>query len=50
VDTVASFSFITQFGELMKGVVSLASLLFFASLISLCLVVNTLLADLKKAA
>jgi ABC-2 type transport system permease protein len=50
VDTVASFSFITQFAELMKGVVSLASLLFFASLISLCLVVNTLLADLKKAA
>jgi ABC-2 type transport system permease protein len=50
VDTVASFSFITHFGELMKGVVSLATVLFFASLIALCLVANTLLVDLKKAA
>jgi ABC-2 type transport system permease protein len=50
VDTVASFSFITHFAQLMKGTLSLATLLFFASLIALCLVVNTLLADLKKAA
>jgi ABC-2 type transport system permease protein len=50
VDTVASFSFITHFSELMKGTVSLATLLFFGSLIAFCLVVNTLLADLKKAA
>ncbi len=50
VDTVASFSFITHFAQLMKGTVSLATLLFFASLVSLCLVINTLLADLKKAA
>lgn len=50
VDTVASFSFLTHFGELMKGVVSLATVLFFASLIVLCLLVNTLLTDLKKAA
>jgi ABC-2 type transport system permease protein len=50
VDTVASFSLITHFAELMKGVVSLATVLFFASLIALCLVANTLLADLKKAA
>lgn len=50
VDTVASFSFITHFAQLMKGTVSLATLLFFASLVALCLVVNTLLADLKKAA
>ena len=50
VDTVASFSFITHFAQLMKGTLSLATLLFFASLIVLCLVVNTLLADLKKAA
>jgi ABC-2 type transport system permease protein len=50
VDTVASFSFITHFSELMKGSVSLATVLFFGSLIAFCLVVNTLLADLKKAA
>ena len=50
VDTVASFSFITHFAELMKGVVSLATVLFFASLVALCLVANTLLVDLKKAA
>jgi hypothetical protein len=30
--------------------VSLATVLFFASLIALCLVANTLLVDLKKAA
>lgn len=50
VDTVASFSFITHFAQLMKGTVTLATLLFFASLVGLCLVINTLLADLKKAA
>jgi ABC-2 type transport system permease protein len=50
VDTVASFSFLTHFGELMKGVVDVATLLFFASLIVICLVVNTLLVDLEKAA
>lgn len=50
VDMVASFSFITHFGQLVKGVVDGATLLFFASLIVLCLIVNTLLVDLKKAA
>lgn len=50
VDTVASFSFITHFSELMKGTVSLSTVVFFASLIVFCLVINTLLADLKKAA
>jgi ABC-2 type transport system permease protein len=50
VDTVASFSFITHFGQLLKGVVDLATVLFFGSLIAVCLVLNTLLVDLKKAA
>jgi len=50
VDTVASFSFITHFGRLMKGVIDLSTLLFFGSLIGVCLLVNTLLVDLKKAA
>ena len=50
VDTVASFSFITHFGQLTKGVIDLATLLFFGSLIAVCLIINTLLVDLKKAA
>ncbi|HMR31413.1 MAG TPA: ABC transporter permease [Geminicoccaceae bacterium] len=50
VDVVASFSFITQFGQMMKGVLDLASILFFASLIVVCLVINALLVDLEKAA
>ena len=50
VDTVASFSFITQFGDLMKGTVSLATVVFFVSLIGLCLIIDALLVDLKKAA
>ena len=35
---------------MMKGVLDLATLLFFASLICVCLLINTLLVDLKKAA
>lgn len=50
VDVVASFSFITQFGQMMKGVLDMASLLFFASLIVVCLIINALLVDLEKAA
>jgi ABC-2 type transport system permease protein len=50
VDTVASFSFITHFGQLLKGVVDLSTVLFFGSLIVVCLILNTLLIDLKKAA
>lgn len=50
VDTVASFSFLTHFGQLTKGVIDAATLLFFASLILVCLLVNTLLVDLEKAA
>ena len=49
-DIVASFSFITQYGQMMKGVLELSSVLFFASLIGVCLLVNALLVDLKKAA
>jgi ABC-2 type transport system permease protein len=49
-DLVASFSFVTQFGQMMKGVLDLSSVLFFASLILICLLVNALLVDLKKAA
>jgi ABC-2 type transport system permease protein len=50
VDTVASFSFLTHFGQLTKGVLDAATLLFFGSLIVVCLLINTLLVDLEKAA
>jgi ABC-2 type transport system permease protein len=50
VDTVASFSFITHFQQIMKGMVDLSTVVFFASLIIVCLMINTFLADLKKAA
>lgn len=50
VDAVASFSVLSHFGQLTKGVVDLATALFFTSLIVACLILNTLLVDLKKAA
>lgn len=50
IETLASFSFITHFSEILKGVLNAATLLFFLSLIGVCLLVNTILVDLKKAA
>ena len=50
IDVVASFSIITHFQEITKGVLELNTALFFGSLILLCLVINTALVDLKKAA
>ena len=50
IDTLASFSFITQFGEISKGVLPLTAMIFFTSLIVVCLIINTILADLKKTA
>ena len=50
VDTVASFSFLTHFNQLTKGVIDLATLVFFLSVIGVCLIVNTLIVDLEKAA
>lgn len=50
VDLVASFSLITHFNEMMKGVVSAATAIYLATLVVVCLIVNTLLVDLEKAA
>lgn len=50
VDLVASFSLLTHFNELMKGVVSAATAVYLATLVVVCLIVNTLLVDLEKAA
>ena len=49
VEIVASFSFISHFTQLTKGVVSLSTVLFFGSGIVVSLIVNALLAELKKA-
>ena len=49
VDLVASFSFITHFGIVTKGVISLSTAVFFASLIGICLFANALLVDLRRS-
>jgi ABC-2 type transport system permease protein len=50
VDIVASFSIITHFGQILRGVIELSTVVFLGSLIVLCLVVNTAIVDLEKAA
>ena len=49
VDLVASFSFITHFNAVARGVIGLATVVFFASLIGVFLLVNTLLIELRRA-
>jgi ABC-2 type transport system permease protein len=49
VDAVRSFSFLTHFNSITKGVIDGRDFLFFGSLITLCLFANAILLDLKKA-
>lgn len=49
VTAISSFSFLTHFGAIAKGVIDLRDLIFFASLIALFLAINIVLIDLKKA-
>ena len=49
VDTVRSFSFLTHFNSITKGVIDARDFLFFGSLIALCLFANAIILDLKKA-
>ena len=49
VDTVRSFSFLTHFNSITKGVIDARDFLFFGSLIALCLFANAIVLDLKKA-
>jgi len=49
VDAVRSFSFLTHFNSIMKGVIDARDFMFFGSLILLCLFANAVLLDLKKA-
>ena len=50
VRTVASMSFLTHFAAVMKGVIDLRDIIFFASLIAFWLFANIIVIDLRKAA
>lgn len=49
IDTIASFSFISHFTSVMRGVIDLKDMVFFASLILFFLFANTAIVELKKA-
>ena len=50
IDAVASFSFLTHFNAIKKGVIDLRDVIFLASLITLFLYANVVAVDLKKSA
>jgi ABC-2 type transport system permease protein len=47
--TVASFSFLTHFNAIVRGVIDLRDAVFFFSVIAVFLFANAILVDLKKA-
>jgi ABC-2 type transport system permease protein len=49
VDTVRSFGFLTHFSNITTGVVDVRNVTFFVSLIAVCLYMNAVILDLKKA-
>lgn len=49
-DAVASFSFLTNFEDIAKGVIDFRDLVFFLSVIALFLFINAIVIDLKKGA
>ncbi|MBX6367368.1 MAG: ABC transporter permease subunit [Rhodospirillales bacterium] len=49
IGTIASFSFLTHFQSIVKGVIDLRDAVFFASVIAVFLLANVVLVDLKKA-
>jgi len=49
VDAVASFSFLTHFNSIAKGVIDLKDLVFFVALIAAWLGANAIVLDMKKA-
>jgi ABC-2 type transport system permease protein len=48
-ETISSFSFLTHFNAISRGVIDLRDIAFFASLIGCFLFVNAIIIDLKKA-
>jgi ABC-2 type transport system permease protein len=49
IQTISSFSFLTHFQSIVKGVIDLRDAVFFASVIGVFLLANVVLVDLKKA-
>ena len=49
VETIGSFSFLTHFDSLSKGVIDVRDIVFFVSMIAFFLFANALILDLKKA-
>jgi ABC-2 type transport system permease protein len=49
VDLVASLSFLTHFQTITKGVVEVPSVVFFLSMMAVCLFINVQIVELKKA-
>jgi ABC-2 type transport system permease protein len=49
VNAISSFSFLTHFNAILDGVVDLRDLIYFGSLIALCLFINSVVIDLKRA-
>ena len=49
VETVSSFSFLGHFDDIVKGVIDLRDIVYFASLIALWLFVNVLALEVNKA-
>jgi ABC-2 type transport system permease protein len=49
VDTIASFSFLTHFSSISKGVIDLRDVLYFTAVIAAWLAANVVVLDLKKA-
>jgi ABC-2 type transport system permease protein len=49
VDTIASFSFLTHFTGIMRGVIDLRDIVYFASLIAAFLFATAIVVDMKKA-
>ena len=48
-DAVASFSFLTRFEALSKGVIDVRDVVFFGSLMGVCLVATSAVLEAKKA-
>jgi ABC-2 type transport system permease protein len=49
VDAVRSFSFLTHFSAITRGVIDVRDIVFFISLIAFFLFANSVIVDLKKA-
>lgn len=49
VETITSFSFLARFDAIAKGVIDLRDIIFFSTLIAICLVMNALILEAKKA-